>query len=326
MTPKQNKKEIEEPKRDEKERRPRMTIDYTSLVDSILGSKEMKNYGIQVAKDAPQVDVTDMNNFVIMPDWFTEITALPGVPFKFITEFVGPPDSGKTTAGIQAIVSAQKCEYAVILIDTERKFNMDRFKKMGGDPNSLILIQETTIEENFHVLECSEKKLIDLYPDVKILVIYDSIATNVSLSEMGKTIIDNSTVGDKAKATKRGLQRQIPIIARNSVALVVINQQYSGPNLMSDRACGGKGLEYSKALSVAFKGIGKIVRTRNKVEVVAGTKTKVRTLKNHLMNVEYVTKELELEIVADNMSKPAPKKKKGEEEEVESVETSESET
>jgi len=65
-------------------------------------------------------------------------------PGRRITEIAGKPNSGKTTFGMLAMVEAQRGYYDadvkyieepinIILIDTECKFSINRFKKMGGN-------------------------------------------------------------------------------------------------------------------------------------------------------------------------------------------------
>jgi hypothetical protein len=77
----------------------------------------------------------DDSDFVVWSGgdhWF-EITRLKGLPYGKITQISGRPDSGKSTHALAFMKYAQDQNVAVILWDSERKFNAERFdKQMGG--------------------------------------------------------------------------------------------------------------------------------------------------------------------------------------------------
>lgn len=106
---------------------------------------------IKEGQDVIYVDPKNPNHWVMMPEWFQKLTTIPGLPFGYIVEFVGLPNAGKTTAGIIALIEAQKQDHVTILIDVERKFPFKRFEDMGGDRSKLLVISRPTIEENFNV-------------------------------------------------------------------------------------------------------------------------------------------------------------------------------
>ena len=62
---------------------------------------------------------------------FQDITSLPGIPTGHITLLRGHSDTGKTTALIEAAVSAQRMGILPVFIITEMKWSWDHAKEMG---------------------------------------------------------------------------------------------------------------------------------------------------------------------------------------------------
>ncbi len=271
----------------------------------------------EVVRSADVVEYVDVNNpahFVCMPEWFKTITSLPGLPFGYIVEFVGLPNAGKTTAGIIALIEAQKQGHVAILIDVERKFPFARFVSMGGDRSLLEVISEPTIEENFNVLETYQKAIHQEDPDAKIMVLYDSISVGSTRADMGKSVLDPQVMADQAKVLKRMLRRQVVLCSETHTVFVAINQMYGNPNPAAHGAptiAGGKGIEYAKALSLTFKKFGKLpIKTVNGVKYERGIITKILVSKNHLQVGDLSLAEAMLHVTADAMT-PAAMEKKG---------------
>ena len=62
---------------------------------------------------------------------FQDITSLPGIPTGHISLLRGHSDTGKTTALIEAAVSAQKLGILPVFIITEMKWSWEHAKEMG---------------------------------------------------------------------------------------------------------------------------------------------------------------------------------------------------
>ncbi len=269
---------------------------------------------VKAANDVVYIDVENPAHFVVMPDWFKQIASIPGLPFGYIIEFVGLPNAGKTTAGIIALIEAQKQGHVAILVDVEKKFSYDRFVAMGGKREDLEVISEPTIEENFNVLEAYQKAVHQEFPEAKMIVVYDSISVGSTRSDMAKSTLDPQVMADQAKVLKRMLRRQVVLCAETSCAFVAINQMYGNPNPAAHGApslAGGKGLEYAKALSISFKKAGRLpVKTVAGIKYERGIITKILTTKNHLQRGDLSLAEVMLHVTADSMS-PAQLDKKG---------------
>jgi len=62
---------------------------------------------------------------------FQEVTSIPGIPMGHIVLLRGHSDTGKTTALLEAAVSAQKRDIMPVFIITEMKWSWDHAKMMG---------------------------------------------------------------------------------------------------------------------------------------------------------------------------------------------------
>ena len=62
---------------------------------------------------------------------YQDITSMPGIPTGHITLLRGHSDTGKTTALLEAAVSAQKLGILPVLIITEMKWSWQHAKEMG---------------------------------------------------------------------------------------------------------------------------------------------------------------------------------------------------
>ena len=66
---------------------------------------------------------------------FQEVTSIPGIPMGHIVLLRGHSDTGKTTAMIEAAVSAQNNGILPVFIITEMKWNWEHAVQMGLDIN-----------------------------------------------------------------------------------------------------------------------------------------------------------------------------------------------
>ncbi len=69
---------------------------------------------------------------------FQDVLSLPGIPMGHITLLRGHSDTGKTTALIEAAVSAQKMGILPVFIITEMKWNWDHARQMGFDIEEVV--------------------------------------------------------------------------------------------------------------------------------------------------------------------------------------------
>ncbi len=114
---------------------------------------------------------------------FQEVTSVPGIPTGHIVLLRGHSDTGKTTALIEAAVSAQKMGVLPVFIVTEMKWNWEHAQQMGLQVNEVV--DDTTGEiinyegnfiyvdrENLNTIEDVAAFILDLIDEQKKVVIY----------------------------------------------------------------------------------------------------------------------------------------------------------
>lgn len=264
---------------------------------------------LQTGNEIKHIDINDAQQWIMGPDWWVDITGIPGITPGYIYELFGRPDSGKSSTAQFFMVQAQLSDWAVILVDAERKFPYNRYQSMGGDLETLFVVTGDTIEQNFDNLEKIQRAIHEEEPDRKILIIYDSVSVGASQAELEKETLDPQTMADQAKVLKRMLRRQLGLLHSHNAAFVAVNQCYSRIGSPGQQPAGGQGLEFAKAISVQF------TRKENQERVAGGQKikfgivTNVQVSKNHLMQGESVIKEVLVSITSTENKLHAKKTK-----------------
>ena len=76
--------------------------------------------------------------WIPLSDAYQEITSVPGIPMGHIVLLRGHSDTGKTTALLEAAVSAQKRKVLPVFIITEMKWNWEHAIQMGLEVNEVV--------------------------------------------------------------------------------------------------------------------------------------------------------------------------------------------
>jgi hypothetical protein len=106
----------------------------TKLTESV--SKAVKgNFDLESFKKSKYLSNTSVTfkeqKWIPLSAAFQDVLSLPGIPMGHITLLRGHSDTGKTTAMIEAAVSAQKMGILPVFIITEMKWNWDHARQMG---------------------------------------------------------------------------------------------------------------------------------------------------------------------------------------------------
>ena len=150
-----------------------------------------------------------------------------GVPVGKLCAMTGSAGSGKTTAAVQYIVGFQKAnpKSLGIYIDIEQAISMKRLVELGCDPHRTKLISKTvTMEDISSIVQGVIKyKITNKMTDVPYLVIWDS--ESVTPTKKSLEVTESSKVmGEHSRTLGFIMNQLIPLIAKSSVTLVVIQQ------------------------------------------------------------------------------------------------------
>lgn len=225
--------------------------DLSDIVKAI--QKQHGNTTIKVASEARQPIRLSTGIFTL------DLALCGGLFMNCINEFLGARSSGKTTALLKAIASAQR-QYPSLtpaLVDAEHTFDPVWAGKLGVDLDHLILVQPSTGEEAVDQVQ-------GLMSHAGIsMVALDSVAALVPMKEVDAATED-AHVGIHAKLVTRLVRKANTAISDASKAgrpmmLLVTNQQRAGigkwapPGQEAISNPGGKALEHYTALQVKFK-------------------------------------------------------------------------
>jgi len=249
---------------------------------------------------------------------FQTITSIPGIPMGHIVMLRGHSDTGKTTALLEAAVSAQKAGILPVFITTEMKWNWEHAMQMGLKVEQTI--DEETGEvldyggffiyvdrESLNTIEDVAGFILDLMDEQKkgnlpydLLFLWDSIGS-VPCEMSVKSNKNNNEWNAGAMSTQfgNGVNQKIVMSRKESSpytnTLVVVNKVWTQkpespmgqPKLMNK---GGFAMWYDATFVVTFgnimnAGTSKIKAIKDGKQVEFAKRTNLQIDKNHINGI-----------------------------------------
>ena len=253
--------------------------------------------------------------WVPLSNAFQEVTSVPGIPTGHIVLLRGHSDTGKTTALIEAAVSAQKSGILPVFIVTEMKWNWEHAMQMGLDVEEIF--DEETGElmdyqgnfiyadrETIHTIEDVAAFILDLLDEQKkgnlpydLMFLWDSIGS-VPCELSVRSNKNNNEWNAGAMSTQFGnnVNQKITLSRKESSpytnTLVCINKVWTAkpespmgkPKLMNK---GGFAMWFDATFVVTFgnianAGTSKIKAIKDKKQVEFAKRTNLQIDKNHI--------------------------------------------
>lgn len=238
-----------------------------------------------------------------------------GIPGGKITEFYGPPAGSKSLLGMCVLHGVQRMNGFPIFLDCERALNRNfAVKAAHVDPRRLIVYEPPTIERTFLKIHNVIRKIRDKKgPDVPIVFVYDSIGCqpcerefkecdlpeDYTKAQFDKIVGRREQPGERARISGNELRKVIPVLDKENVSLVIINQVRSKLNVMfgspESRAGGGRALEFANSCSIRVSPLKKIVKKiSDKLQVPLGVNVKVENKKSRSFDPFWETDNIQL--------------------------------
>jgi len=225
-----------------------------------------------------------------------------GIPGQRITEIYGPSASGKSLLASNILFGCQKIGGWPIILDCENATNAEWMEK-ASHLNTKRVLRYTpfTLEEAFNKIHNAVKKIrareIALKQERKpIVVVYDSISVSPCEREFRETNLpenykptDWKTIvgakeqpGERAKVCGKGLRLLQPMLEKEDVTVVIINQTrdkigvlYGSPETT---AGGGNSLPFYASCRLRTQQKKKI--EHKKLKTFSGVNMEVKNIKN----------------------------------------------
>lgn len=242
-------------------------------------------------------------DFIIMPEWWQEVTGVIGLPYGKLVMIAGDSDSGKTSAAIEAMKAAQKQGTGIIYVETEGKTTEADLKNWGVDPSQILLIQSSIAEEAFELLFKAWESFKDAYPNDKLLIVFDSIGNVVSQrdSEIDLTEQD-SKPGGKGKINRLAINKMITRMDKDKAAILVINYTYDNIGSPGKTNAGGKAVNFFSSLTFQTSRKGWHEKQVGGKKVRVGADVTWTLFKNHLNKSGQNQKKFTLRITSEGIN------------------------
>lgn len=233
-----------------------------------------------------------------------EMTGLVCIPFNKIAQFAGEEDTGKSTMLLEFLLQAQKLGWIVIVWDAEDKFDGNRFRDMGGDPDKLIVIKSNEILQGGEKLRKLINVALTKYPEAKLLAIWDSVGGSQSRSHAEREM-DNekhAQPGQDAKENGSVMKAMVALFNKypDRIVFLLANQVYSKIGFMQkgNKESGGKKVAYHSSIIMILKRIKVLTKQVAGKKMKYGIVTRAVMQKNHLSQSAMSVHQMDFEITA----------------------------
>lgn len=291
-------------------------IDIQALVDSVRGRYT------RTKKSALANDLTTGDNILLSNDaddyisvygdkFWKPLTGILGLPYGRILQIAGRPDSGKSTAAMSFMKAAQESGALVVLWDAEKKFSARRYQQnIGGLPSSVMVVRNKQIVEGAKQTVSYVKDAKEQNPDIKILVVWDSVGATLNSAEDEENDDYSRQPGVTAKEVSWAIRRFNQLIERyrshetgkETIAVLCINQVYANIGSVGFKQKGGAELEYLSSLILELTRKKTLKRVRQGQKKKFGIVSRANVIKNHLFDGEECVAELDLVVSADGIA------------------------
>lgn len=292
-------------------------IDINKLVLKAQESYAKKDKGLarQLSTGKTIIRPSEDKDYVVWTrgDHWKALTNLKGLPFGRIVQISGKPDSGKSTHAMAFMKFAQDQDILVILWDSERKFSPKRFdEKIGGKSDQLLVIDTNKIIDGAKAVAQLIHAAKELNPNVKILIVWDSVGASLNSTEDKEDDEDFSQQpGVSAKENSYAIKKFNKLANKymnketgeETIATLIINQTYAsiGMGAPTQIEKGGNEIYYLSSVIIQLSRKQDLNRVKGGDKYKYGIVSRAKVKKNHLFEGDECISELDLVISADGV-------------------------
>lgn len=151
-----------------------------------------------------------------------------GLPLGSILEVFGPNASGKSSFMYETLGNFQK-QYpngVTFIIDSETSTDDSRLRQLGVDPVRAPRMGAATLEDGFEQINLILKKMVnnDRYNGFPVFILWDTIAAAPTRAQLKEGNMYAGGMAERARILKTALMTVFPLIEKQNVLLVLLNQ------------------------------------------------------------------------------------------------------
>lgn len=259
-----------------------MAKDTRDPMDAVMGNieKQMGNKGLPTFSRFGKIT---RENIPVIPFGIPAIddaSNCGGIQRGKLVEIFGPESSGKSLLSLYLIASAQKQGLECVLVDVEQSFDAEWARRWGVNVDKLIYSNNFTSGENAleYTYQFAKSGAIGL-------IVVDSTAALLPLSELEGNLEDNARVGEQARLMSRGCRKLVDACGRGNSSCVFINQLRDKVGVMygsPETTPGGRALKFYASQRLRTQQKEKIKVVENGVDRIVGILSTVTFVKNKL--------------------------------------------
>ena len=287
-----------------------------SIMDAVKGTFDLDTFKQVKNLSSTSIKMKEQR-WIPLSQAFQDCLSIPGVPIGHITLLRGHSDTGKTTALLEAAVTAQKIGILPVFIVTEMKWNWEHAKEMGlqyeeiPDENGEVKDYKGFFlyidRERLNTIEDVAAFICDLLDEQKngrlpydLCFFWDSVGSIPCRQSIESNKNNNEwNAGAMSREFGNFVNQRIVLSRKESQpytnTLVAVNKIWvaKAENIMAQpkmKNKGGDTMYFDASLVLTFgnvtnSGTNKIKATKNGKDVEFAKRTKISCDKNHVNDV-----------------------------------------
>lgn len=259
-------------------------------------------------------------DFVLWKDspWST-LTGIPGLPFGYICQTAGKPDSGKSTLAAEFMKRAQDQNVVVILWDAEGKFSANRFDNhFKGRSEDILITTSKMILEGADQIEKLVHAIMQHAPNSKILIVWDSVGGTLAKNEGENSLTEGKQLASAPKDNGQAMRAFVRLMEqykdkennKDRIAVFLINQLYANIGSVGSTESGGVKVQYYSSIILQLSRKSDLNKISKGVKIKTGIVSRAKVKKNHLFEGDFSVAELDIVVSAAGISLLSDKKVK----------------
>lgn len=183
-----------------------------------------------------------------------------GLPLGAILEVFGPNAAGKSSFMYETLGNFQR-QYpngVAFIIDSEASTDDARLRQLGVDPARAPRMGASSLEDGFEQINKILKKMIDnpAYKGFPVMILWDTIAGASTRAQLSTGDLYGGGMAEQARILKASLRSMFPLIEKQNVLLVLLNQVMAaiGGWRPGETSAGGNALRHDVHMRIKIDG------------------------------------------------------------------------